>query len=703
VHALYDLVGTARALVAMSFQQLPAPGTPTTITAVGVGSYTAPANTAFGKVEVWAAGGPGASETGAGVGGGGGSGGYSAENVFPMTTGDVVPYNVGAGGTPGNNGAATYVGPGPDSPLVVTANPGQAAAPNSTIGGLGGAISGNSVSFPGAQGRTASGSVGGGGASSAGPTSAGQSPVGTSAVILTGSGNWTTPLGVTQVYVECWGPGGSGGDGSSSTNGGGGGGGQYVAAWVNVIPGNNNAYSCPAGGAAVNGNGLNGNPGVGLTTFAGANGSVVAFPGLGGLSRGSVGGSGLGGSGGSFSGGPYVAFSGGNGGPSQPYSGSGGSSASPGAAGNNGNGYGSATPAPAGGGAGGAGSGATGSPGSNGSSPGGGGGGTFFSFVNSGAGAAGQIRITYPGGAPTNNGAAAVAGGGAGGNGGGSANTPGSNGSSPGGGGGGADSGGTSESGGNGGNGQIKITPYSSAAFKTLIVHRPPLGCNPNFQPLVSVGNGSDVPNGTTQYTMPQPVPGVPADFGGTYTVYLINKTWNGVGSRTVTVTVTQNEVHGGAGHSASTIPVTFTPSQVTNGILVAGVLTLPIWKLAPDNVGAEYTVSVTDTNASDRFYDCIFLDTQGQSIVINQPTTGYVNYYMDIPDTHVNVGNIMGSQSGRPNAISVLDHTTLSGVTPYLEPADCVNQLFVYSVDATAGIAVSLEYYPHWFFDRYE
>jgi hypothetical protein len=222
-----------------------------------------------------------------------------------------------------------------------------------------------------------------------------------------------------------------------------------------------------------------------------------------------------------------------------------------------------------------------------------------------------------------------------------------------------------------------------------------------NYQPLVSVGAGGDAPDGTHQYTMPQPFANVPADFGGTYTIYLINDTWNGSGSRTVFVTVTQFESVGGASHAISTIPVTFVPSQIVNGILTAGVLTLPFWKLAPDNAGAYYTVSVTDTNTSDRFYDCLFLDTQGQSYVINEPSTGYINYYIDIPDTNVNVGNVMGSQGGRPNAISVLDHTLVSGITPYVEPADCMNTLFVYSVDAVAGIALSLEYYPHWFFDR--
>ena len=72
--------------------------------------------------------------------------------------------------------------------------------------------------------------------------------------------------------------------------------------------------------------------------------------------------------------------------------------------------------------------------------------------------------------------------------------------------------------GGAGANGQIKITPYASQPFKTLIAHRPPLGALKTFQPLVSVGGGNDVPNGATQYSMPQPLTGVNGDFGGTYT-----------------------------------------------------------------------------------------------------------------------------------------------------------------------------------------
>jgi len=260
--------------------------------------------------------------------------------------------------------------------------------------------------------------------------------------------------------------------------------------------------------------------------------------------------------------------------------------------------------------------------------------------------------------------------------------------------------------GGAGANGQIKITPYASQPFKTLIAHRPPLGSLKTFQPLVSVGGGNDVPNGATQYSMPQPLTGVNADFGGTYTIYLVNYSWNGTGQRTIYLTVTQYEYAGGAGYPVSTLPVTVTPSQVTNGILTAGVLTLPVKQVAPDNTGGYYTVSVTDSNLSDRFLDCIFLDTMGQSVIIGATpsaaaATGYITYYLDAPDPNLNLGNIMGSQAGRPDAISVMDGAILSGPPLTVEPADGDNALFVYSADGVGAPSVSLAYYPAYFFDR--
>jgi hypothetical protein len=701
LYTLFGLQGTARSPLSASFQQPPVAGTPTTITATGVGSYTVPANTAWLKVEAIGGGGAGATETAAGFGGGGGGGEYARENIFACSPGDVIPYSVGAGGTAGAspvNGSPTFFGPDGANPMVVLANGGLSALENSTAGALGGSGSTNSVHYPGGQGRTASGSVGGGGGSSGGSASAGQAPMGTSAVILntTGPQTWTCPNGVTQVYAQVWGSGGSGGTGGSGYRGSGGGGGEYAAGYVSVTPGNVYNLSVASGGASVSGTDQNGNAGA-SSFFTGDTTTITAYGGGAGT-PGSYFSGNNGGAGGSGSTAP-VNYNGGQGGSSTPYGGGGGSSGGTTSTGNAGNGYGSGGTAPSGGGAGGAAG--IGTTGTAGSAPGGGGGGSSSTSA-SGAGGNGLVMLTYPGGAPTNNGAAAVLGGGAGGAGGGSSNTAGTAGSQPGGGGGGADSGGTSEAGGAGGAGQLIITPYASPQFKNLIVHRPPLGALKTFQPLVSVGGGGDAPDGTHEYRMPQPLTGLNASFGGTYTVYLIASAFSGSGSRTVTLSVNQYEYPGGPKYTTTTIPVTFTPSQVTNGVLTAGVLTLPVKQVAADNTAGYYTVTPTDTNTSDRFYDCIFLDTQGQTVMINEASTGYITYYIDAPDPNITLANILGSQNGRPQAISVLDATLLSGPPLVLEPADGDNQLFAYSADQQApNIAVSA--YARWFFDRYQ
>jgi hypothetical protein len=712
IYTLYGVAGTARAPVSMSFQQAASPGSSTTVTATGPGTYTVPANTAYLKAECWGGGGAGAGMTAAGVGAGGGGSEHAAETVFPASAGQVIPYAVGPGAAAGaspNGGQATFFGPAPGGTLQVTANGGGSVATNGTTAGLGGAGSLNSVEYPGGAGRSnPAGTYGGGGGSSAGTASAGNTPMGSGSVLFTAAGTysgsgsgWLCPAGVFQVLAECWGAGGGGASGSNSGNGAGGGGGEYRNAFVSVTPGTYYTVVVGAGGSGGSSTG-NGSAG-GLSSFAGNGYTVTAHAGGGGQDTG-YGGQGGGGSGGTGT----TGHNGGSGGNSYPYTGGGGSSAGPDAQGNSGGSPGGAI-APAQGGSGGSGSGAQNGSGQAGAAPGGGGGGSYNSAYPGGAGAAGQVRITYPAttGAPTAAGGTAVSGGGAGGAGGAAAGSAGSAGSAPGGGGGGADSSGSTLAGGAGGNGQIRITPYVPSAFRSLIVHRPPLGTLKTFQPMVSVGGGGDPPDGTHQYTMPQPVTGVNADFGGTYTVYLVNDTWSGGSSsstaRTITVTVTQYEYAGGPGYSVSTLPVSVAPNQVSNGIVTAGVLTLPVKAVAPDNLGGYYTVSVTDSNTSDRFFDCIFLDTMGQTVVINEPSSGYETYYIDAPDPNVSLGRIMGSQNGRPNAISVMDNTPyISGGPLYVEPADGDNQLLVYSADASAP-SVSLSYYAAYYFDRYE
>lgn len=620
LYNIYGVQGTVHAPCSLQFQQAPTASTPTTLSTVGSGTYTVPLGTVYLKVECIGGGGAGASQTQAGEGGGGGGAEYARENVFACSPGDVIPYVVGAGGQPGaspTNGGITAFGPAPGKPTIVTANGGQSAQQNSITGARGGTGSQNSVHFDGGQGRTASGSVGGGGGSSGGNASPGQTPVGTQAVVFNtaGSNLWVCPQGVTQVFVSVTGAGGSGATGGTFTNGSGGGGGESCGAYLNVTPGNSYAYTVGAGGAAVSGNAVNGQGG-GFSSFAGDNGTLTANGGQGGQSA-SSGHGGIGGYGETSSLLGFVEYQGGNGGGASPYSGGGGSSAGTAADGNNGDGYGDPGYAPTGGGNGGAGSGPNASAnGQAGQSPGGGGGGTYGE-TTSGRGASGQVTIMYPGGAPTNNGANAVPGGGAGGAGGGSNNTPGSAGAQPGGGGGGADSAGSSESGGAGGAGRIIITPYINAAFNTLIVHRPAYGAPRTFVPCVAINGG----NGTSA-GMPPPVTNVNATFDGTYTVVATNNSWNSPSSpRTLSVTVTQYEYYGGPGYAQTTTPVTITPStQVTNGIVILGNITLPIKAVAPGNSYGFYVVTLNDSNGSDTFYDVLFLDTMGQTVIVNIP-----------------------------------------------------------------------------------
>lgn len=697
VYQLHGIQGTSHAPVSLQFQQVPSAGTPQTLT--GTGSYTVPPGTVTLKVECTGAGGAGASMTGAGVGGGGGGAEYAREDAMPVTAGQVIPYACGVPGAAGASpadGGSTVFGGGAGFPAVV-ANGGRSAAQNSTAGALGGTGSTNTVRFPGGQGRTASGSVGGGGGSSAGSTLPGQTPVGTAATVITVTGTWTCPAGVFSVYAECWGGGGSGATGSTFFNGAGGGGGEYAAANIPVTPGHVYNVTIGAGGTSPgSGSALAGHAGTSTVFTGDAGAAVTAHGGSGGQS----GGSGGGGPGGSGSGSP-VEFPGGQGGPANPYSGSGGSSAGPAAAGNAGNGYGSATPAPNAGGAGGAGSGTGSGSGQAGQAPGGGGGGTYTTAA-SGAGAPGQVRLTYPGGlgAPTSNGGAAVPGGGAGGSGGATANSPGSAGAAPGGGGGGADSAGLTEAGGAGGAGRIIVTPFSSQPFKTLVVHRPGPDAPPSLNPLVPAGNGLDTPNGTVQYPVPSLVTGVNARFGGTYTVVLVNFTWNNpTAARTITVTVTQAEYSGGASYATSVSTAVTPSSGVTNGLVTVGELTLPFKDIAADNQGAVFTVSVTDTNTADRFLDVLFLDTTGETAIISEPSGGYVTYFLDEPDPDRDLGRLLGSQFGRPDAISVLDAATVSGGPLTVDPASPSLSLLAYAVEGSPAVALS--YFSRYFLDR--
>lgn len=232
--------------------------------------------------------------------------------------------------------------------------------------------------------------------------------------VITASGTWTAPAGVTSVTVEVWGGGGAGGGNSTTVDGGGGGGGGgYSMAVIAVTPGNNYTVVVGAGGTGVTGgNGNNGGQSYFIdaaTVMAnGGAGGAVPVDGNGdGNTEGGIGGAG------GAAGVGTTTFTGGNGGTGRDNNtgrgGPGGSSAGTAANGTSGpapysgGGGGTGTtaqPPPAGGGIGGNG----GASGANGSAPasgnGGGGGGsgdkTLIFNRTGGSGAGGKVVISYP-------------------------------------------------------------------------------------------------------------------------------------------------------------------------------------------------------------------------------------------------------------------------------------------------------------------
>lgn len=197
-----------------------------------------------------------------------------------------------------------------------------------------------------------------------------------------GIGQWLCPAGIFSVAVACWGAGG-GGERGSTAGGKGAGGGEYAAeAVVAVTPGVIYQVIVGAGAAGRSG---------GLSSFIGDTLTVLAHGGR----LGAAGGNG--GTGSTNT----VHHDGGNGGNGAVIcGGGGGSSAGTTAVGGNGgnasavSGGAGGTP-PAGGGAGGAGATFYPLPGAPGLAPGGGGGGSTITGGSGGAGAHGQVEITY--------------------------------------------------------------------------------------------------------------------------------------------------------------------------------------------------------------------------------------------------------------------------------------------------------------------
>jgi hypothetical protein len=307
---------------------------------------------------------------------------------------------------------------------------------------------------------------------------------------------------------------------------------------------------------------------------------------------------------------------------------------------------------------------------------------------------------TFYGGGP------GYAGGGKGGLGAQSVNTNGGGASLPGGGGGGSfGSTTTSIPGGQGGQGAVRVT-YSPplTPFNTLIVHRPGQTANQNLSPLVAVPF-SDVPNNTEYTVVNAAQPAVNAVFNSTYTVILVNHAWNSAtlgSARTITVTISQYEYPGGPASSVQ-VSRSVTPStDVVNGILNMGEVTLPVKDYAKFNDQSYFTVSINDTDQSDRFSDVLFLDTTGQTVLINidpsQPGYNtYVNFYIDEPTADRDLGFVGGTCQDRQHNVSLMEYTFISGGPLYIGAGD--NLLLTYSPSGAPALGVS--YSPRWYLDR--
>lgn len=303
-------------------------------------------------------------------------------------------------------------------------------------------------------------------------------------------------------------------------------------------------------------------------------------------------------------------------------------------------------------------------------------------------------------------GAPGYAGGGKGGSGAQSLNTNGSGAALPGGGGGGSfGSTTTSIPGGQGGQGAVRIT-YAPPLipFNTLIVHRPGPTANQNLNPLVPIPF-SDVPN-NTEYVVANAVqPAVNAVFNSTYTSLLVNHNWNSatLGSpRTITLTVSQYEYPGGPAASVQVSRSVTPATDVVNGIVNMGEVTLPVKDYAKFNDQSYFTVSINDTDQNDRFMDVLFLDTTGQTVLINidpsQPGYNtYVNYYIDEPTPDRDLGFIGGTCQDRQHNVSLMEYAFNSGGPLYIGAGD--NLLLTYSPSGAPNLG--LTYAPRWYLDR--
>lgn len=298
----------------------------------------------------------------------------------------------------------------------------------------------------------------------------------------------------------------------------------------------------------------------------------------------------------------------------------------------------------------------------------------------------------------------AYSGGGKGGNGSTNVDSPGNNAAIPGGGGGGGLAQQQNQMGGAGGNGLCRITWQPPLTpFNTLVVHRPAEGASPALSPLQPIPI-TDTPS-NIEYPVQSLIATQPANFNGTYSVILVANSWNSStvgGVRNISVTINQYEYQGGPAYTVQCTRSLEPNTDIVNGIVSMGEVTLPIKDIPPSNDSAYFTYSVHDTDSGDRFQDILFLDTMGTTVLVNIPPNSpaggqYVNYFIDEPTSDRDLGIVAGTYQNRKSSVSVLDYSLVSGGPLYVTPGD--NLLMTYSTSGAPNLSVT--YAPRWYFSR--
>jgi hypothetical protein len=142
--------------------------------------------------------------------------------------------------------------------------------------------------------------------------------------------------------------------------------------------------------------------------------------------------------------------------------------------------------------------------------------------------------------------------------------------------------------------------------------------------------------------------------------------------------------------------------TDIVNGFVNLGEVTLPIKDYVKYNDQSYFTVSINDTDSGDRFMDVLFLDTTGQTVLINiDPGQAgynqYVNYFIDEATADRDLGFIGASFQDRQHTVSVMDSAMVSGGALYIQSGD--NLMLVYSTAGAPSLMVT--YAPRWYLSR--